>query len=127
MATLTGWTGKILKVDLSRRETSTIDTGDYVPRYVGGMGIAARIAWDTLKPGIDAFDPENPLFLMVGPLTGTLASGGGRVLVAGIAPQLLQRTAGHEAAPLDDAHCVAQLGQFAEDVGADDDGLAHGP
>ena len=88
MATLTGWTGSILKVDLSRGETSVIDTCDYVPAYVGGMGVAARIAWDTLTPGIDAFDPENPLFLMLGPLTGTLASGGGRVLVAGISPQL---------------------------------------
>jgi len=83
-----GWTGRILKVDLTRGEASTIDTADYVPHYMGGLGVAARIAWDTLKPGIDAFDPENPLFLMVGPLTGTLASGAGRVLVAGIAPQL---------------------------------------
>ena len=36
---------------------------------------------------MDAFDPESPLFLMVGPLTGTLASGAGRVEVLGIAPQ----------------------------------------
>lgn len=89
MTTLYGWTGKILKVDLSRGETSTIDTADYVPQYVGGMGVAARLAWDEfLRPGMDAFAPDNPLFLMVGPLTGTLASGGGRVLVAGVAPQL---------------------------------------
>jgi len=88
MATLYGWTGKILKVDLTRGETSTLDTADYVPQFVGGMGVAARLAWDMLRPGLDAFDPDNPLFLMVGPLTGTLASGGGRVLVAGIAPQL---------------------------------------
>ena len=88
MATLYGWTGKILKVDLTRGETSTLDTAEYVPQYVGGMGVAARLAWDMLRPGLDAFDPDNPLFLMVGPLTGTLASGGGRVLVAGIAPQL---------------------------------------
>jgi aldehyde:ferredoxin oxidoreductase len=60
---------------------------DYVPRHVGGLGVAARIAWDELRPGIGPFDPENLLFLMVGPLTGTLASGGGRVVVAGIAPQ----------------------------------------
>jgi len=88
MAILHGWTGRILKVDLTRGETSIIDTADYVPDYVGGMGVAARIAWDTLRPGIDAFDLDIRLFLMVGPLTGTLASGGGRVLVAGIAPQL---------------------------------------
>jgi len=87
MTELKGWTGKILRVDLSTGDISTTDTARYVPEYVGGMGIAARIAWEELKPGIDAFDPENVLFLMVGPLTGTMASGGGRVLVAGIAPQ----------------------------------------
>ncbi|MBC7235839.1 MAG: hypothetical protein H5T69_08355 [Chloroflexi bacterium] len=87
MAELYGWTGKILRVDLSARKTWTMDTAAYVPEFIGGMGIAARIAWEELKPGVDAFDPENMLFIMVGPLTGTLASGGGRVLVAGIAPQ----------------------------------------
>jgi aldehyde:ferredoxin oxidoreductase len=82
-----GWTGKILRVDLSSGETSTIDTRDYVPAFVGGVGIAARIAWEELVPGTGPFDPANPLFLMAGPLTGTLASGAGRVEVLGIAPQ----------------------------------------
>jgi aldehyde:ferredoxin oxidoreductase len=87
MGQLHGWTGKLLRVDLSTNDISTMDTNQYVPDFVGGMGIAARIAWDELEPGIGALDPENMLFVMVGPLTGTLASGGGRVLVAGIAPQ----------------------------------------
>jgi aldehyde:ferredoxin oxidoreductase len=82
-----GWTGKILRVDLSAGETSTLNTERYVPDFVGGVGIAARIAWEEIKPGVGPFDPENLLFVMVGPLTGTLASGGGRIEVAGIAPQ----------------------------------------
>ncbi|MFP3896990.1 MAG: aldehyde ferredoxin oxidoreductase N-terminal domain-containing protein, partial [Anaerolineales bacterium] len=84
---LYGWTGKILRVDLSEGEVSTIDTKEYVPEFVGGLGMAARIAWEELGPEVGPFDPENMLFVMVGPLTGTLASGGGRVVVAGIAPQ----------------------------------------
>ncbi|MFH1085948.1 MAG: aldehyde ferredoxin oxidoreductase N-terminal domain-containing protein, partial [Chloroflexota bacterium] len=84
---LYGWTGKLLRVDLTRGVTWTEDTAQYVPQFVGGMGVAAKIAWDELKSGVDAFDPENMLFLMVGPLTGTLASGASRVLVAGVAPQ----------------------------------------
>ncbi|MFO7917954.1 MAG: aldehyde ferredoxin oxidoreductase N-terminal domain-containing protein [Anaerolineae bacterium] len=87
MTELHGWTGNLLRVDLSTNDVSTMDTSQYVPKFVGGMGIAAKIAWDELEPGIGALDPENMLFVMVGPLTGTLASGGGRVLVAGIAPQ----------------------------------------
>jgi len=82
-----GWTGKILRIDLSAGETSTVDTMKYVPDFIGGLGIASRIAWEELSPGVDAFDPENMLFIMVGPLTGTMASGAGRVEVLGIAPQ----------------------------------------
>ncbi|MBD3182695.1 hypothetical protein GF312_10405 [Candidatus Poribacteria bacterium] len=82
-----GWTGEILRVDLTRGEISTVDTMEYVPDFIGGIGIASRIAWEELSPGVDAFDPENMLFVMVGPLTGTMASGGGRVEVMGIAPQ----------------------------------------
>jgi aldehyde:ferredoxin oxidoreductase len=87
MSEVYGWTGKILRVDLSSGEISTVDTMKYVPDFIGGLGIASRIAWEELAPGVDAFDPENMLFVMVGPLTGTLASGAGRVEVLGIAPQ----------------------------------------
>ncbi len=82
-----GWTGKILRVDLTSNDISTVDTMKYALDFIGGVGIASRIAWEELSPGIDAFDPENLLFIMVGPLTGTLASGAGRVEVLGIAPQ----------------------------------------
>ena len=84
---LYGWTGKILRVDLTSETISTMDTERYVPDFVGGVGIAARIAWEELVPGTGPFDEGNILFLMVGPLTGTLASGAGRVEVLGIAPQ----------------------------------------
>ena len=87
MNTLYGWTGVILRVDLDSGTVSTMDTTAYLPDYVGGLGIAARLAWDELQPGVGPYDPENMLGVMVGPLTGTLASGAGRVVVTGIAPQ----------------------------------------
>ena len=87
MAEIYGWTGKTLRVDLTTGTISHIETLRYVPRLIGGLGVAAGIAWEELKPGTDAFDPGNLLMIMVGPLTGTLASGAGRVEVAGIAPQ----------------------------------------
>ena len=87
MAEMYGWTGKILRVDLSSGEVSHLDTGRYVPQFIGGLGVAMKIAWDELKPGIDPFSPDNLLMIMVGPLTGTLASGAGRVEVMTIAPQ----------------------------------------
>ena len=87
MNTQGGWTGRILDVDLTAGETSDRDTMQYVPDFSGGLGIAAKIAWDELEPGVGEFDPQTMLFIMAGPLTGTLASGAGRVEVAGIAPQ----------------------------------------
>ena len=87
MKTKGGWTGRILDVDLTAGKTSSRDTMQYVPDFVGGLGVAAKIAWDELEPGVGALDPGNMLFIMAGPLTGTLASGAGRVEVAGIAPQ----------------------------------------
>jgi len=41
-----GWTGKILRIDLTAGEYSTIDTMRYVPHFIGGLGVAARIAWE---------------------------------------------------------------------------------
>ena len=62
-------------------------TYDYVPRYIGARGIATRIAWDELKPGIGEFSPENMLMFFTGPLTGTSAPCSGRVEVFGLGPQ----------------------------------------
>jgi len=77
----------MLRVDLSSGEISTVETMAYAPDFVGGVGIASRIAWQELSSGIDPYDPRNSLYLMTGPLTGTLASGAGRVEILGVAPQ----------------------------------------
>jgi aldehyde:ferredoxin oxidoreductase len=87
MAEMYGWTGKIARVDLSSGTISKIDTGSYVPKFVGGRGIAHRIAWEEIPRGVKAFDPENRLMIMVGPLTGTGSPSSGRTEVAGVAPQ----------------------------------------
>ena len=81
-----GWTGKLLRVDLGEERVETDDTLRYVD-YIGGRGIAARIAWDELPPGVGALDPKNLLIFMSGPLTGTTAPFSGRTEVCGLAPQ----------------------------------------
>ena len=81
-----GWAGKILRVDLSTGRINEIPTSKYVPRFVGGWGIAAKIAWDELPPEIGAFDPENRIMVMTGPLTGTIIPGTGRAEICTISP-----------------------------------------
>jgi aldehyde:ferredoxin oxidoreductase len=58
-----------------------------VPKFLGGRGIADKIAWDEIAPEVDAFDPENLLIVMTGPLTGTVAPTSGRTIFCGVAPQ----------------------------------------
>ena len=85
---LYGWIGKILRVNVTDKKITEVDTIRYAGKFIGGRGIAARIAWEEIPPWVDAFDPENKLIIMTGPLNGTLApTSGGRITFAGIAPQ----------------------------------------
>lgn len=82
-----GWMGKILQIDLTDGKTVSSNSIDLGKKYLGGRGIAARIAWDMIGPEVDPFNPENPLIIMTGPLTGTLAPSSGRTAFCGISPQ----------------------------------------
>ena len=82
-----GWVGKILRVDLTNRKISEISTFDYVPKFLGGRGLGAKICWDEVPPEIGAFDPENRLIFATGPLQGTMAPTSGRFKVLGKSPQ----------------------------------------
>jgi len=69
MAAEFGYAGKILKVDLSSASMSDIPTSDYADRFIGGRGIAAKIYWDEVPPESKAFDQENRLMFMTGPMS----------------------------------------------------------
>jgi aldehyde:ferredoxin oxidoreductase len=86
MDRLCGWVGKILRVDLTSGAVSEVDTTRYA-RYVGGIGINARLGWEELAPGTDPFSAENKLLFMTGPLGGIpIVPGAGRACVCGISP-----------------------------------------
>lgn len=86
-----GFAGKILRVNLSNREISIIDSSKY-EEYGGGYGTAVAIFWDLcVAPGDwdlqDAFDPRNIVCLMTGPLAGTGVPFAARTSVSGLSPQ----------------------------------------
>lgn len=72
--------------------TETVDTALYTEKYIGGRGMAAKIYWDEVSPDCGAFDTENKLIFMTGPLTGTAAPSSGRIHLAFKSP----RTYPHE-------------------------------
>jgi len=70
---LYGYKGKILYVDLSsgRLKTGSFDE-DFAKAYIGGTGFGIKTLIDNQAPGIDPFDPANPLIYAVGAVSGTM-------------------------------------------------------
>lgn len=83
-----GWVGNILLLDLSTGKIERLDTMKYAVDFIGGRGIAAKLAWELVPPAIDAFDPSNPLIIMTGPLTGTLGPTSGRSIFCSVSPRI---------------------------------------
>ncbi len=81
-----GWMGKILHVDLSSSKISEIETRPYAEKYLGGRGLASRLYWEKVTPDVKAFDPENRLIFMSGPLLATGAQGAARISISGKSP-----------------------------------------
>ena len=77
-----GWTGRLLRVDLSTGSIAKEDVPKKILEdYIGGSGLGAKIFHDEISPDVDPLSPENKLLIMTGPLTGTLAPTGGRYMV----------------------------------------------
>jgi aldehyde:ferredoxin oxidoreductase len=81
-----GWMGKILQVDLNNGTFSEIATKPYAEKYLGGRGVASRLYREKVTPGTAAFDPENRLIFMTGPMLATGAQGAARMAVCAKSP-----------------------------------------
>lgn len=85
MSQIYGWTGKILRVDLSTGKTSIDDTMKYKD-FIGGEGIGYKILWDEVPAGTHPFDPANKLILGAGPLCGSGVPCSGRTTIVSLLP-----------------------------------------
>jgi aldehyde:ferredoxin oxidoreductase len=82
-----GYTGQILRLDLTTQTTSTIQTKKY-EAWGGGNGIGTAIFWELCRDkAIPGTDPRNVLCLMTSPLCGTVAPSTGRTEIVGIGLQ----------------------------------------
>lgn len=74
-----GYTGKILRVDLTNRKID-VETRDdeFYRKYLGGRGMVAYYLLNELSRHVDPLGPENVLIFAAGPLTGAAVSGQGR-------------------------------------------------
>ena len=53
-----GWTGNILRVDLTRMESWTEETEPYTALFIGGKGINVKILYDEVGPDVAPLDAE---------------------------------------------------------------------
>lgn len=80
-----GWTGKILKVDLTSGRCWREDISlELLHSYLGGRGLGVRLMRDYYR--LDPFDPQMPLIFAVGPLCGTSAPTAARLAVVSRSP-----------------------------------------
>ncbi len=81
------WTGNVLRVDLTHG-TCTPEPlrADWAQEFLGQRGLASKYLAEEMDATADALGPENRLIFVTGPLTGTMASTGGRYSVVTKSP-----------------------------------------
>lgn len=77
-----GYTGKVLRVDLTNGKmiSETLDEAT-LRKYIGGASLGIKFLYDEVPPGVEWSDPENRLFFGSGPLGGTRIGGSGTIAV----------------------------------------------
>jgi len=84
---MNGWTGKILRVNLSRSNYTFEDLDPALAKqFIGGRGLAVKILYDEGIATVNPLIPENKLIFAVGPLTGTKAVSSSRYMVVTKSP-----------------------------------------
>src|SRR5512143_1172662 len=77
-----GWTKKVLRVDLSKGTCKSEPLNmKWAQEYLGQRGLATKYFVEEVDPKIDPLSQANKLIMATGPLTGTMASTGGRYSV----------------------------------------------
>lgn len=76
------WAGKILRVNLTTGEVRSEPLNmDWARAYLGSRGLATKYLTSEIDPTVDPLSPANKIIWATGPLTGTMASTGGRYTV----------------------------------------------
>jgi len=82
-----GYTGKILRVNLTSKDISVEEHDDeFYRRYMGGRALVAYYLLREVPAGTDAFSPDNLLILAPGVVTGAMVSGAGRNGAGAVSP-----------------------------------------
>lgn len=76
MKMIKGYSGQILRVDLSKSEIKKQPLDPvFAKKFLGGRGFGAKTIFDELEPRTDPLNPKNLLIFATGPFTGTTLKG----------------------------------------------------
>jgi aldehyde:ferredoxin oxidoreductase len=84
---LYGYNGKIIRINLSKEKITFEEVPkEWLKKYLGGRGLAARYYYEEVSPYTSPLSPENKLIIMTGPLTGTNVWGSSKAHIATKSP-----------------------------------------
>ena len=78
--------GPLLTLDVGNREAHEEDIEDVAAEYIGGRGIATRLAHERIPFDADPFGAENRVYFSTGPLQQSQMSFTGRMNATGLSP-----------------------------------------
>jgi aldehyde:ferredoxin oxidoreductase len=82
-----GYTGKILRIDMTTQTASTEDLPERTARdFIGGSGFGIKYLFDEVPAKADALGPENKLIFAPGPLSGSNVPCASRMAVTAKSP-----------------------------------------
>ena len=84
---MNGWTGKLLRVNLTTGQ-SAVESSEKYFDYIGGKGMANRIIYEEVPNGTEPTAPESKIVMAIGPNTGTNAPCSGRTTLASYGVQI---------------------------------------
>ncbi|MBR0568821.1 aldehyde ferredoxin oxidoreductase family protein [Azoarcus sp. L1K30] len=77
-----GWNRKVLRVDLTAGTCKEEPLNmQWAQDYLGSRGLATKYLVSEIDPKVDPLSADNKMIMATGPLTGTMASTGGRYTV----------------------------------------------
>ena len=118
---LYGYSGKLLRINLSDGTKAIESSEKYIDKWLGASGFAIKILYDELKSWVTPYDPFNKIVFGVGPLIGTTAPGANEMSVSTLGPMTGGWASGHS-----DSHVALQL-KYAGYDGIIVEGRAHLP
>ncbi|MFB6124868.1 MAG: aldehyde ferredoxin oxidoreductase family protein [Halanaeroarchaeum sp.] len=78
--------GPLLTIDLDERSVTETDIASVNERYIGGRGVATKLAHDRIPFDVDPLGPANRLVFTSGPMQSSNMSFTGRMNVTGVSP-----------------------------------------